>query len=105
MKIEAQSIECNISAWAIPLHTWERTEGGPTHKVDLYMEGREPWQDEAILLETRTFTMRIGEHTDLQQRVINKLLGLKAKALDDAVSAAAGYEARIKELTALPHEG
>jgi hypothetical protein len=41
----------------------------------------------------------------LQQRVINKLLGLKAKALDDAVSAAAGYEARIKELTALPHEG
>ena len=104
MKVEGQDVVFTVSLWAVPINVWDRKEGGPTHDVVPFLKGQ-PWQDEAVLLETHEVVVGCATHTDLQQRTVEKLLQLKQDVMTNAVADVQKYDNRVQELQALTYKG
>ena len=101
MKIEEQTVVVEVKLWAVPYRSWDdEYKQGLTHEVKAYIHG-EPYQEEAVLLETKAVRLHVGEHTDLRQRTIKRLAEARAKVLDEACAVAGKYDDRMQELLAL----
>ena len=104
MRIKTQIVTFDVDYYAVPRNVWDVTEDNPeTHEVKPYLHGSKPWQDEAVLVATKTNTCQISGQ-DLYAptvKAVEEAINLeKQTAMDRIIK----LEQRLQELLAITHD-